>query len=165
MSSIKIKTVTFSDEKVNFINYYIYFLNSQKIKNCTQYYNELNYFENSKVEYNIPINFIYLSMKKNNCLKKLIYDHELFCNINYIERKNIIFVKYFVQVWVGLLNYYSGCKNFSRLQYIHYNLYLLFIETLISTCKLNIKIILIKHGKMLKIFKDDVSINFPYKAK
>ena len=165
MSLIKVKIVSSSYKKVNFINYYIHFLNSQKINNYTQYYNELNYFENSKVKCSIPINFIYQNMRKNSYSQKFIHNYELFCNINYIERKNIIIIKYFVQVWVGLLNHYLGCKNSSRLQDIHYNLYLLFIKTLISTYKLNIKTIFIKHGKILKIFKDDISINFPYKTK
>ena len=159
------KILKIINKSLNFINYYIHFLNSQKINNYTQYYNELNYFENSKVKCSIPINFIYQNMRKNSYSQKFIHNYELFCNINYIERKNIIIIKYFVQVWVGLLNHYLGCKNSSRLQDIHYNLYLLFIKTLISTYKLNIKIIFIKHGKILKIFKDDISINFPYKTK
>ena len=95
-------------------------------------------------------------------IKKLKY-YNVFSNINHMESESVTITKYFVQIWRGLFNYCSNCKRFCRTEHVHCSLYLLFIETLVCIYDLSVKIILMKHGRMLKISKNDVTVNFPYK--
>ena len=159
-----IKATPLRYKKVNFIGYYVYFLNNQKINYCMQYNKRVYHLGNLKIKCSIPISFMSQNIGKKNCIKELNYNYKLFSKIHYMEFENILILKYFAKIWRGLLNYYSDHKKFYIIEPVHCNLYLSFIETfLVYTYDLNIKTVLVKHGKMLKIFKNDITINFPYK--
>ena len=161
--SIKIKTIVLPHKRIKFVGYRMSFLKNQKINYCTQYSDTMDYQENLKKKFNIPIDFIFQKMKKEGYIKKLIPYYQSLGKINYTGSESMIIIKHFAQVWRGLLNYYAECDNLFKLQYIHYNLYLSFIITLNHTHRSNIETIVMKHGKMLRIFKYGVTINFPYK--
>lgn len=162
--SIKIKTIISPHKKTKFIGYRMSFLNNQKLNDCTQYSNSMRYQENLKKNFEIPTNFIFQKMKKEGYIKKLVSYYQSFDKINYMGSESMRIIKYFAQIWRGLLNYYAECNNLFKLQYVHYNLYLSFIMTLNRTHYSNMEIIVMRHGKMLRTFKYGVTINFPYKT-
>lgn len=161
--STKIKAVILSYKKVKFVGYQMCFLNNRKTNYCIQYCNKTNHSESLKIKFNVPLSFIFQKMEKESYLRKLTRDYQSSSKINYIGSEKIITIKHFAQVWRGLLNYYSECNSSSKLQYIHYNFYLSFMVTLSYTHSSNIKMILTKHGRMLKTSKNGIIINFPYK--
>lgn len=161
--STKIRAVVLPYKKVKFVGYQMCFLNNRKTYYCIQYSNKTNHPERLKIKFNVPISFIFQKMEKESYLRKLTPDYQSSSKINYMGSEKIITIKHFTQVWRGLLNYYSECNSSSKLQSIHYNFYLSFIVTLSYTHSSNIKMILTKHGRMLKTFKNGIIINFPYR--
>lgn len=86
---------------------------------------------------------------------------------SYSVLEDHVIVSHFRSVWLGLLNYYSGCTNRGRLQYIHYLLHMSCAMTLGHRHRMSCSKIFKKHGKALtvKIPDTEKSVSFPYKTK
>lgn len=159
----KLKSIDLSHNEIQVMGYQIYFLKNRKIINYSQYFDKTNYQKKFRIKFNMPTNFIFQKLEKKGYIKKLTTYYHSISKIDYIQFESIIILKHFTQIWRGLLNYYSGCNNSSKLQLIHYNLYLSLIMTLKDRCCLNIKILFAQYGKTFIVFKNNTAINFPYK--
>lgn len=163
LNSIKLTTINLSRNEIQFMGYQIHFLNNRKINNYKQYFDKMGYQKNFRIKFHIPTDFIFRKMEKEGYIKKFTTCYQPISKIHYIQLENIIILKHFTQIWRGLLNHYSECNNLSKLQSIHYNLYLSFIMTLKDRYCVNIKILFAKYGKTFIVFKNGMAINFPYK--
>jgi group II intron reverse transcriptase/maturase len=76
-----------------------------------------------------------------------------------------VIVSHYRSIWLGLLNYYSGCTNRGRLQYIHYLLHMSCAMTLGHRHRMSCSKIFRKHGKTLKVKlpNSGETVSFPYK--
>ena len=77
-----------------------------------------------------------------------------------------VIVSHYRTLWLRLLNYYSGCTNRGRLQYIHYLLHMSCAMTLGHRHRMSCSQIFKKHGRHLttKIPHTDKEVWFPYKT-
>jgi len=85
---------------------------------------------------------------------------------SYSVLEDHVIVSHYRSVWLGLLNYYSGCTNRGRLQYIHYLLHMSCAMTLGHRHRTSCSKVFAKHGKTLsvKIPNTDKKVSFPYKT-
>nr|YP_009370215.1 putative reverse transcriptase/maturase [Bulboplastis apyrenoidosa]ARO90704.1 putative reverse transcriptase/maturase [Bulboplastis apyrenoidosa] len=85
---------------------------------------------------------------------------------SYTVLEDHVIVSHYRSLWLGLLNYYSGCPNRGRLQYIHYLLHMSCAMTLGHRHRMSCSKIFRKHGKTLKIEIKDTAktVSFPYKT-
>lgn len=85
---------------------------------------------------------------------------------SYAVLEDHVIVSHFRSIWLGLLNYYSGCTNRGRLQYIHYLLHMSCAMTLAHRHRSSCSKIFKKHGKTLtvKVPNTGKEISFPYKT-
>ena len=85
---------------------------------------------------------------------------------SYTVLEDHVIVSHYRSLWLGVLNYYSGCTNRGRLQYIHYLLHMSCAMTLGHRHRMSCSKIFKKHGKTLKIKIPDTEkiVSFPYKT-
>ena len=100
----------------------------------------------------------YLKIKKNKV-------HPI-SKAPYTVLEDHVIVSHYRSLWLGLLNYYSGCTNRGRLQYIHYLLHISCAMTLAHRHRISVVKIFKKHGKTLttKVPYTKKTISFPYKT-
>lgn len=84
----------------------------------------------------------------------------------YTVLEDHVIVSHYRSLWLGIFNYYSGCTNRGRLQYIHYLLHMSCAMTLGHRHRMSCSKIFKKHGKGLtvKIPHTDKTVSFPYKT-
>lgn len=151
--SIKIKIINSHYSNLQFMGYQIHFLKNRKICSLSM-----------RIKFDVPIDFVLQRMERKGYIRKLIRCYRSISQINHTLLEDVVILKHFAQIWRGLLNYYSECNNFSKFQYIYYSLYLSFLMTLSHKHRSNTKVMLVKYGKTLTIFKDHITINFPYQS-
>lgn len=85
---------------------------------------------------------------------------------SYTVLEDHVIVSHYRSLWLGLSNYYSGCTNRGRLQYIHYLLHISCAMTLGHRHRKTCSQIFKKHGKSLKIKVHHTGkiVRFPYKT-
>jgi group II intron reverse transcriptase/maturase len=85
---------------------------------------------------------------------------------SYTVLEDHVIVSHYRSLWLGLFNYYSGCTNRGRLQYIHYLLHMSCAMTLGHKHRMSCSKIFQKHGKTLrvKIKNTGKMVSFPYKT-
>ena len=100
-------------------------------------------------------------------LKKLPKGVRPISRSSYTVLEDHVIVSHYRSLWLGLFNYYSGCTNRGRLQYIHYLLHMSCAMTLGHRHRVSCSKIFKKHGKTLevKIKGTDKTVSFPYKTK
>ena len=131
---IKINTINLWTDKVNFLGYEIYFLQNKKIRKT-----------NFKLEFDVPLNLIFKIMEKKGYIKNFVKGHRSISKTNYTTLNDIVIIKHFMQVQVGLINYYSGCNDITKLELINYLLRLSCAMTLTHKHRSNIKKIFTKN--------------------
>jgi hypothetical protein len=85
---------------------------------------------------------------------------------SYTVLEDHVIVSHYRSIWLGLLNYYSGCTNRRRLQYIHYLIHMSCAMTLGHRHRMSCSKIFKKYKKNLtvKIPNTRKTISFPYKT-
>jgi len=63
-------------------------------------------------------------------------------------------ISHFRAVWIGLSNYYSGCTNLGKLQYIYYLFKFSCAMTLAHRHRMNVRAVFAKYTKELKVQKN-----------
>ena len=102
-------------------------------------------------------------MEERGYIKKLVKGNRSISKASYTTLEDIVIVKHFTQVWTGLANYYSGCTNLAKLQYIRYLLHVSCAMTLSHRHQSSTKKIFAKHGKTLTGSNGKVKTSFPYR--
>jgi RNA-directed DNA polymerase len=159
----KIKIIDLRSRKVKFLGYEIYLARNRKISSYNGSDTRTTHRTNPRLRFDIPMDSILQKMEEKGYIKKLVKGYRSISKANYTPLEDIAIVKNFAQVWEGLSNYYSGCTNFSKLQYIHYLLHVSCAMTLSHRHRSSTKKILAKHGKTLKVSNNNISTSFPYR--
>ena len=86
---------------------------------------------------------------------------------SYAVLEDHVIVSHFRSMWLGYENYYKGCTNLGRLQYIHYLLHMSCAMTLGHKHNKSCSKIFKKHTKYLtvKVKNTDKQVSFPYRKK
>mmetsp|Transcript_37340 Transcript_37340/g.63597 ORF Transcript_37340/g.63597 Transcript_37340/m.63597 type:complete len:518 (-) Transcript_37340:634-2187(-) len=159
----KTKIINLRSGKLKFLGYEIYILRNAKTSLYKTFNTHTTFKTNFGLRFDIPICYILKKIEERGYIKKLVKGHRPISKTSYTTLEDIVIVKHFAQVWRGLLNYYSGSTNPSKLQYIHYLLHASCAMTLGHRHRLNMTKIFAKHGKTLKISNGHISLNFPYR--
>jgi len=119
-----------------------------------------------QLRFDIPVSKIMYRYAQRGYLKKLTNKVRPISRASYTGLEDYVIVNHYRKIWFGLLNYYSGCTNRGRLQYIHYLLHMSCAMTLAHRHRTSSSKIFKKHGKNLsiKIPHTDKTISFPYKT-
>ena len=119
-----------------------------------------------QLRFDIPVNKITNRYVERGYLKRLTDRVRPISRASYSVLEDHVIVSHFRSVWLGILNYYSGCTNRGRLQYIHYLLHMSCAMTLGHRHRVSCSKIFKKHGKTLevKIPNTDKTVSFPYKT-
>jgi group II intron reverse transcriptase/maturase len=118
-----------------------------------------------ELRFDIPVLKITEKYVERGYLMKLENGIRPISKTSYSVLEDHVIIKHYRNVWLGLLNYYSGCTNRGRLQYIHYLLHMSCAMTLGHRHRMSCSAIFAKHGKNLTVKAPSVvgTVSFPYK--
>nr|YP_009686222.1 putative reverse transcriptase and intron maturase [Halamphora calidilacuna]QDR25075.1 putative reverse transcriptase and intron maturase [Halamphora calidilacuna] len=119
-----------------------------------------------QLRFDVPVNKITKRYTERGYLKQKPKGVRPISRSFYTVLEDHVIVSHYRSIWLGLLNYYSGCTNRGRLQYIHYLLHMSCAMTLGHRHRMSCSKIFKKHGKTLKvkISDTDKTVSFPYKT-
>lgn len=161
----KTKMINLLSGKVKFLGYEIYLSRNHTISLSNRSDIDLIYRTNPRLRFDVLTDYILQIMEEKGYIKKLIKGYRSISKVNYTPRKNIIIVKHFAQIWKEFSDYYSGCTNLSKLQYIHSLLHLSCAMTLSHRHRSSTKKVFAKYGKVLNVFNKNSNASFPYEKK
>lgn len=118
-----------------------------------------------QLRFDIPVAKVTKRYTDKGYLKKLKNGIRPISRASYTVLEDHVIVSHYRSLWLGILNYYSGCTNRGRLQYIHYLLHMSCAMTLGHRHRMSCSKIFKKHGKRLtvKISNTEKTVSFPYK--
>ena len=119
-----------------------------------------------QLRFDLPVDKLTSRYAERGYLKKLTKRVRPISRASYTVLEDHIIVSHYRSIWLGLLNYYSGCTNRGRLQYIHYLLHMSCAMTLGHRHRMSCAKIFKKYGKSLsiKILQTGKTVKFPYKT-
>jgi group II intron reverse transcriptase/maturase len=119
-----------------------------------------------QLRFDLPVDKVTQRYAERGYLKQLPDRIRPISRASYSVLEDHVIVSHYRKIWLGLLNYYSGCTNRGRLQYIHYLLHMSCAMTLGHRHRTSCSKIFRKHGKFLtvKVPHTDKTISFPYKT-
>lgn len=119
-----------------------------------------------QLRFDIPVAKVTQRYAERGYFKQLPYSVRPISRASYAVLEDHVIVSHYRSIWLGLLNYYSGCTNRGRLQYIHYLLHMSCAMTLAHRHRSSSSKIFRKHGKTLsvKVPHTDKKMLFPYKT-
>lgn len=121
---------------------------------------------NRQLRFDIPVDKIIKRYEKRGYIKMLTNRVRPISRASYAVLEDHVIVSHYQSIWQGLEQYYMGCTNRGRLQYIHYLLHMSCAMTLGHRHRMSCSKIFKKHGKSLtiKILGTDKTVSFPYKT-
>lgn len=119
-----------------------------------------------QLRFDIPVAKFIQRYVDKGYLKSLKNEIRPISKSSYTVLEDHVIVSHYRSLWLGILNYYLGCTNRGRLQYIHYLLHISCAMTLGHRHRMSCSKIFKKHGKGLTVIIPDTSktISFPYKT-
>lgn len=150
--------------KVTFLGYEIYLPKNKITKTLIRSGIQLTRLANPKLRFDIPLNFILKKMQKRGYIQNLQESYRPISKVSYTSLDDVVIVKHFTAVWMELSNYYSGCTNISKLQYIHYLMHCSCAMTLGHRHRKSMKTIFAKYGTKLNISGSKITTSFPYRT-
>ena len=119
-----------------------------------------------QLRFDLPVMTITDRYNNRGYLKKQKNKVRPISRASYTVLEDHVIVSHYRNLWLGLLNYYSGCTNRGRLQYIHYLLHMSCAMTLGHRHRMSCSKIFKKHGKTLKVKvpHTEKTVSFPYKT-
>lgn len=160
--SIKTKVTDLRVDKAKFLGYEIYLVRNREINPYIYLRTRKTLRTNPQLGFDIPIHSILKKMEERGYIKKSIKGYRSISKVSHTVLEDILIVAHFTHILIGLVNYYSGCTNLTKLQSIHYFLYLSCAMTLSHRHRSSMKKIFAKYGKSLNIYYGKVKISFPY---
>jgi RNA-directed DNA polymerase len=159
----KTKITDLRSGKARFLGYEIYLPRNRKISPYNGSGTRTTCRINPRLRFDIPMDSVLQRMEDRGYSKKLAKGHCSVSKASYTTLEDIVIVKHFAQVWRGLANYYSGCTNLAKLQYIQYLLHMSCAMTLSHRHRSSTKKIFAKYGKTLTVSNGNISTSFPYR--
>lgn len=119
-----------------------------------------------RLRFDIPVDKIVNRYAERGYFKKLVKGARPISRASYTVLEDHVIVSHYRSIWLGILNYYSGCTNRGRLQYIHYLLHMSCAMTLGHRHRMSSSKVFKKHRKNLtvKIPHTEKTVSFPYKT-
>jgi group II intron reverse transcriptase/maturase len=119
-----------------------------------------------RLRFDIPVRKITERYTDRGYLKQTKNNVRPISRASYAVLEDHVIVSHYRSLWLGISNYYSGCTNRGRLQYIHYLLHMSCAMTLGHRHRVSCSKIFKKHGKTLtvKVKNTDKTVSFPYKT-
>lgn len=161
LHSEKTKLTNLRAGKAKFLGYEIYLPRSGKISPYMGSRTRTTRRTNPTLRFDLPLDAILQRMQERGYIRKLTKGYFPTSKKTYTTLQDIVIVKHFQAVWRGIENYYSGCSNLKKLQYIYCLLRMSCAMTLAHRHRTSSKKIFRKHGKMLKIMEGKRSKSFP----
>ena len=120
-----------------------------------------------RLRFDLPVMKITNRYAERGYLKKKPNGIRPISKASYTVLEDHVIVSHYRSLWLGLLNYYSGCTNRGRLQYIHYLLHMSCAMTLGHRHRMSCSQVFKKYGKILKVKIKNTgkTVSFPYKTK
>jgi group II intron reverse transcriptase/maturase len=117
------------------------------------------------LRFDVPVSKLTKRYAERGYLKLLTKGCRPISRSSYTVLEDHVIVSHYRNLWQGIYNYYSGCTNRGRLQYIHYLIHMSCAMTLAHRHRTSSSKIFKKHGKELKIKvpNKNQTISFPYR--
>nr|YP_009367524.1 putative reverse transcriptase and intron maturase [Pseudoneochloris marina]ARK14544.1 putative reverse transcriptase and intron maturase [Pseudoneochloris marina] len=121
---------------------------------------------NPMLRFDIPVSILTKRYAERGYLKLLTKGSRPISKSSYTVLEDHVIVSHYRSLWQGIYNYYLGCTNRGRLQYIHYLMHMSCAMTLAHRHRTSASKIFKKHGKTLtiKIPNTDREVSFPYRS-
>ena len=118
------------------------------------------------LRFDVPVNKLTEKYAERGYFKKLPKGVRPTSRASYTVLEDHVIVSHYRKIWLGLLNYYSGCTNRGRLQYIHYLFHMSCAMTLGHRHRKSCSKIFRKYGKKLRVSipHTKATVEFPYKT-
>ena len=163
--SEKINVINFRTGNVHFLAYKIFLPRNRPISEYKKKGVKIIRRRQPHLGFDIPVTKVTKQLEKLGYLKQLKNELRPVSKASYAVLEDHVIVNHYRNVWLGLLNYYSGCTYRGRLQYIHYLLHMSCAMTLGHRHRKSCSAIFRKHGKKLTITLDTgKTVLFPYKT-
>lgn len=119
-----------------------------------------------QLRFDLPVAKVTDKYAQRGYLKKLKDKVRPISRASYTVLEDHVIISHYRSVWLGLKNYYSGCTNRGRLQYLHYLLHMSCAMTLGHRHRKSCSKIFRKHGKTLtvKVPHTEKTVSFPYQT-
>ena len=161
LHSVKTKVTDIRSGKVKFLGYEIYLPQERNISPYTAAGTRTTRRTNSMLRFDIPTDSILKKMEERGYIRKLVKGYFPTSMKSSTTVQDIVIVEHFQKVWRGIENYYSGCTNLKKLQYIHYLLQMSCAMTLAHRHRSSSKKMFAKFGKNLTISEGNKTVSFP----
>jgi len=150
----KTKIIDLRAGKAKFLGYEIYFPKKKRLSVCTSQGIRTIQKTNQRLRFDIPLEIILNRMIEKGYIMRNEKGIRPISKQNYSSLEDEIIISHFRVIWIGLSNYYSGCTNLSKLQYIYYLLKFSCAMTLAHRHRMSLRSVFAKYTKELKIRKN-----------
>lgn len=154
-------------DKARFLGYEIFLPAKNPVTSTTFSGTNTRRRGNPKLRFDIPVNELVSKMVKKGYVSRLKKGVRPISKSSYVTLEDHVIVNNFRSVCLGILNFYSGCNQPKRLQYIHYLLHMSCAMTLAHRHRTSSKQIFTKHGQRLTVKIPNNSkktVSFPYRT-
>jgi group II intron reverse transcriptase/maturase len=163
---IKTKITDLREGNAHFLGYLIYLPRNKPISSFQGKGVKTIRRGQPQLRFDLPVTEVTKRYTERGYLKQLTDRIRPISRASYTVLEDHVIVSHYRSVWLGLCNYYSGCTNRGRLQYIHYLLHMSCAMTLGHRHRMSCSKVFRKYGKRLtvKIPQTDKTVSFPYKT-
>lgn len=161
LHSVKTKVTDLRAGKVNFLGYEIYLPQTRTIRPYIAGGRRTTRRTNPMLRFDIPTDSILRKLVERGYLTKLTKGYFPTSLRRATVLQDSVIVEHFQRVWRGIENYYSGCTNLNKLQYIHYLLHMSCAMTLAHRHRSSSKKMFAKLGRNLTIHEGKKTMSFP----
>jgi group II intron reverse transcriptase/maturase len=163
----KIKLTNLRKGKAYFLGYEIFLPAKDPITNSVFSGTNTRRRGNPNLRFDIPVNDLISKLINKGYIARKKKGVRPISKSSYVTLEDHVIVNHFRSVCLGILNFYSGCNQPKRLQYIHYLLHISCAMTLAHRHRTSSRQIFIKHGKRLTVKIPDnekKTVSFPYRT-
>jgi len=167
MHPVKTKITDLRKGNVHFLGYEIFLPANRPISGYKGKGVRTTRRENPKLRFDVPVALIEQKYIDRGYLKRTKKGIRPISRASYTCLEDQVIVRHYRSVWFGIKNYYSGCTNRGRLQYLHYLLHMSCAMTLGHRHRISISKIFRKHQRdlVIQIPDTDRTVSFPYERK
>lgn len=166
LNPTKTKVTDLRKGNVNFLGYEIFLPRNRSISRYKGKGVRTIRRGNPPLRFDLPVAKVTQRYVEKGYLKSLKNGIRPISRASYTVLEDHVIVSHYRSLWLGILNYYSGCTDRGRLQYIHYLLHMSCAMTLGHRHRVSCSKIFKKHGKSLtvEIPHKNKTVSFPYKT-
>ena len=162
----KTKLTDLRQGNVHFLGYDIFLPRNQSISQYKRKGVTTIRKRQPQLKFDVPVKKLTQRYIDRGYLKRLTTNVRPISKASYTTLEDHVIVNHFRGLWLGIQNYYSGCTNLGRLQYIHYLLHMSCAMTLAHRHRVSSAKIFRKYGKHLQVPIPNTkkTTKFPYRT-